>query len=317
MDVSLEAIKVARDGRIILDVPSLQLRGGRTTAILGPNGSGKTTLLRVIAGLEQPNAGRVLIGGSPVDHSRIAYVFQEQVFLRRSVRYNLELGLNLRGLRAPEMQERIEAAAKLLGIKHIMEQRADRLSGGEGRRVSLARALCLHAPLVLLDEPLEGLDRQTYQRLVDELPKLLAAMNATRVFVTHSRQEALRFAEDLIVVMNGQVHASGDRRDVMTNPQTAEVAEALGYFVLNRGGLSVAIPPDSLKPGPGPVEFSMDVEEVVDLVESKEIVGHIGDFRVRVRLPENSAEPSQGSRIQLHTERAYELKRTVTRDEMR
>src|SRR5262245_12615590 len=309
MDVSLEAVKVERGGRILLDVPSLQLRGGRTTAILGPNGSGKTTLLRVIAGLEQPNTGVILIGGSPVDTSRIAYVFQEQVFLRRSVRYNLELGLKLRGLRAPEMQERIEAAAKLLGVKQIMEQRADRLSGGEGRRVSLARALCLHAPLVLLDEPLEGLDRQTYQRLVDELPKLLAAMNATRVFVTHSRQEALRFAEDLVVLVDGQVHASGDKRDVMTNPQTAKVAEALGYVVLNGSGRPpVAILPDSLKPGPGPIQFSMDVEEIVDLVESKEVVGHIGDLRVSVRLPQNSAEPSPGSRIQLHTERAYELK---------
>jgi ABC-type sugar transport system ATPase subunit len=308
MDVSIEAIKVERGGRVLLDVPSLKLRGGRTTAVLGPNGSGKTTLLRVIAGLERPSAGRVLIGGSPFDVSRIAYVFQEQVFLHRSVRYNLELGLKLRGLGAAERQERTEEAAALLGIAHLMDQRTDHLSGGEGRRVSLARALCLRAPLVLLDEPLEGLDRQTYRRLMDELPQLLAAMSATRIFVTHSREEALRFAEDLVVLVDGKVYASGDKRDVVTNPQVAEVAEALGYLVMIRNGQPVAIPPDSLRPGSGTVEFSMDVEDVVDLVESKEIVGRIGDSRVRIRLPENTAAPVRGSRIPLHAERSHELK---------
>ncbi len=98
MEVSLEGVRVERDGRVLLDVPSLLIRSGRTIAVLGPNGSGKTTLLRVIAGLDRSRSGRVLIGGLPVQVSRVAYVFQEQVFLRRSVRDNLELGLRLRGL---------------------------------------------------------------------------------------------------------------------------------------------------------------------------------------------------------------------------
>ncbi|HLQ76683.1 MAG TPA: ATP-binding cassette domain-containing protein, partial [Terriglobia bacterium] len=306
-EVSLEGVQVERDGRVLLDVPTLLLRGGRTTAILGPNGSGKTTLLRVIAGLDRPGTGRVRIGGLPAHASRVAYVFQEQVFLRRSVRDNLELGLRLRGLDPAERRVRMEEAARLLGITHLMVRRADRLSGGEGRRVSLARALCLRAPLVLLDEPLEGLDRPTYSRLLHELPQLLAAFDATRILVTHNPGEAVRLAEDLVVLVDGRVHASGEKRDVATNPRVPEVAEALGYFVVMRDGRRIAIPPDALRPGSGGEEFLMEVDEVVDLVASTEIAGRIGEVRVHVEVPAGSETPAQGDRIHLHADRFFEL----------
>jgi ABC-type sugar transport system ATPase subunit len=300
-------VRVERDGRVLLDVPSLLLRGGRTTAILGPNGSGKTTLLRAIAGLDRPREGTVRIGGLPVDASRVAYVFQEQVFLRRSVRDNLELGLLLRGLNPAERGLRVEEAGRVLGITHLMGRRADRLSGGEGRRVSLARALCLRAPLVLLDEPLEGLDRPTYSRLLHELPQLLAAFEATRILVTHNPGEALRFAQDLVVLVDGRVLAFGEKREVATNPRVREVAEALGYFVVLRDGRYLAIPPDALRFGPGALGFMMDVDEVVDLVATTEIAGRIGDVRVDVALPAGSETPTRGERISLHADRFYEL----------
>jgi len=308
MDVSLEGVRVERDGRVLLDVPSLLLRGGRTIAVLGPNGSGKTTLLRVIAGLDRPSAGRARIGGLPVDALRVAYVFQEQVFLRRSVRDNLELGLRLRGIDPAERGSRMEEAARVLGITHLMERRADRLSGGEGRRVSLARALCLRAPLVLLDEPLEGLDRPTYSHLLHELPQLLAAFDATRILVTHDPGEALRFAQDLVVLVDGKVHASGEKREVATNPRVREVAEALGYFVVIHDGRRIAIPPDALKPGPGDLEFLMEVDEVIDLVASTEVAGRIGEVRVKVELPAGSEQSARGDRLCLHADRVFELR---------
>jgi ABC-type sugar transport system ATPase subunit len=307
MEVVLKGVRVARDGRVLLDVPSLVLHGGRTIAILGPNGSGKTTLLRTIAGLDRPREGRVLIGGLPANASRVAYVFQEQVFLRRSVRDNLELGLRLRGLETQERQLRMEEASRLLGITHLMGRRADRLSGGEGRRVSLARALCLRAPLVLLDEPLEGLDRPTYSRLLHELPQLLAAFDATKILVTHSPDEALRFAQDLVVLIDGKVLASGEKRDVATNPRVREVAEALGYFVVIRDGRPIAIPPDALGFGPGVLKFSIEVDEVIDLVATTEIAGRIGEVRVHVELPTGSETPTRGDRISMHADRFFEL----------
>jgi ABC-type sulfate/molybdate transport systems ATPase subunit len=202
----------------------------------------------------------------------------------------------------------MEAAASLLDITHLMDRRADRLSGGEGRRVSLARALCLRAPLVLLDEPLEGLDRPTYLRMLHELPRLLAAFDATRILVTHSPGEALRFAQDLVVLVDGKVHASGEKRDVATNPRSREVAEALGYFVvMHDDGRRLAIPPDELKPGPGAIEFLIEIDEAIDLVASTEIVGRIGKVRVNVEVPAGSEGSSRGDRMRLHADRFFEL----------
>jgi tungstate transport system ATP-binding protein len=310
MDVQIEGLRLERDDRVVLDIASLRLRGDRTTAILGPNGAGKTTLLRLIAALERPSTGRILAGGTPVrpdlrTRRNVAYVFQEHVFLRQSVRENLELGLRLRGVPRALRRERIDEAAHLLGIAHLLERRADRLSGGEGRRASLARALCLRAPLVLLDEPLAGLDPPTYARLLDELPQLLKAFGPTTVLVTHDRHEALRLGQDLVVLVDGRVHAAGGKCDVVLNPAGTEVAEILGYSVLVVEERRVAVRTGALELGPGPVEFWMIAEELVDLVDHREIVGRIGSVRVHVAAPAKAEMPQPGDRVLVHADRAW------------
>jgi ABC-type sugar transport system ATPase subunit len=312
MDVRIEGLRFERESRLVLDIPSLQISGHRTTAVLGPNGAGKTTLLRLIATLEPPTAGRILLGGTPLQRDRrtrqhVALVFQEQVFLRQSVRENLELGLTLRGVPRAERRRRVEEAADLLGIRDLLDRKADRLSGGEGRRASIARAMCLRAPLLLLDEPLAGLDQPTYARLLDELPRLLGAFAATTILVTHSRDEALRLAQDLVVLVDGRVHAAGDKRAVFLNPPDAAAAQVLGYIVLAVHGRRLAVPAGALQPGPGRIEFEIEVEDLLDLVDYREIVGRIGAVRVHVAAPVSADVPKPGERILVHADRACDV----------
>jgi ABC-type sugar transport system ATPase subunit len=305
-DISLDNVRVDRGGRTVLDVPFLRLEGRKTVAVLGPNGAGKTTLLRVIAGLERPRVGEVRVGGAAPQPGRdVAYVFQEQVFLRRPVRANLDLGMRLR--RTGGSGARVDEALNLLGIAHLAERRADRLSGGELRRVNLARALCLRSPLVLLDEPLAGLDESTYLRLLDELPRLVAAFAATTLLVTHNCREALRLADDLVVLSNGRILAAGSKRDVATNPRVRAVAEILGYSVLSAGGRYAAVPPEALTLGPGPVEFRLLVDDVVDLVHSQEIVGRVGGSRVRIRCALAGERPRVGEEVVISAASSFEL----------
>jgi ABC-type sugar transport system ATPase subunit len=309
MDVEFEGVHVERDRRTILDIPALRLRGARTSAILGPNGSGKTTLLRVIAGLERVRMGRIRIAGAALPpRPNVAFVFQEQVFLRQSVRRNLELGLRLRGIDHPQRDARIADAVRLMGIEDLLDRPADRLSGGEGRRVSIARALCLRAPLVLLDEPLEGLDERTYGRLLDELPHVLAAFEATTLLVTHTRHEALRLADDLVILVDGRVHASGDKREIATKPSSRPVAEVLGYTVLHTGGRMIAVPPGALACGPGQPAFALVVDDVVDVVEHREAIGRIDGVRVHAVLRSEDGTPHRGQRLLVHASRYSELR---------
>jgi energy-coupling factor transporter ATP-binding protein EcfA2 len=168
--------------------------------------------------------------------------------------------------------------------------------------------LCLRAPLVLLDEPLAGLDPSTYARLLDELPQLLQAFGATTLLVTHDRHEALRLGQDLVVLVEGRVHAAGDKRDVALTPAGTAVAEVLGYSVLVVDGRQLAVPPGGLKVGPGPLEFWMIVEELLDLVDHREIVGCVGTVRVHVTLPTTAEMPQRGDRLLVHAVRACDMR---------
>ena len=302
MEVRIDGLCFQRDGRPVVTIPALEFQSGRTTAILGPNGSGKTTLLRLIAALERPTAGKIHIGGRPASPSRatrhlIAYAFQEAVLLSGSVRENLDLGLRLRGVPQVERSMRIDEAAQECGIHHLLDRSARSLSGGEAQRVNLARALCLRAPVTLLDEPLSGLDAGARGRLLDDLPRLLKTFASTTILVTHDREEALRLADDLVVLIGGTVRAAGEKGCVFREPPDPDVAGVLGYSLVPLPRCIVAFPPGALKVGDGRISFELIVEGLVDMGGHREAFGRVSETRVHVQLPADAPAPVPGERI--------------------
>ena len=299
MRVSIEALRFARAGRLVLDVPSLRFEEGSTTAVFGPNGSGKTTLLRLIGGLERPTVGLVRIGdlavnGDPASRRQVAFAFQEAVFVRGSVRGNLDLALRLRDVTPEQRTWRLTEAARECGIELLLDRPARQLSAGEAQRANLARALSLRAPVTLLDEPLTGIDRLTRLQLLDDLPRMLGTFAATTILVTHDRQEAFRLADHLVVLVDGRVHAAGPKADVYAHPPDQATAELLGYTVVEKDGRALGVPPGAWAIGGEGESFALAVERVVDMGNHLHVVGRIGRVRVDVRLRRGDPIPTRG-----------------------
>jgi ABC-type sugar transport system ATPase subunit len=291
MVVTIEQLRFARGRRTILDIDHLQFPHGTTTALFGPNGSGKTTLLRLIAGLEHPSAGRI-------DQPPIALAFQRPVFVRGTVRMNLELGLRLQKRTDRNLIHQVEEVARALGIDHLLDRSARALSGGEAQRANLARALGLRAPVTLLDEPLAGLDRIGRGRLLDELPHLLTTFATTTVIVTHDREEAFRLADYLVVLVEGRVRAQGPSGSVYRAPPDRLTAELLGYMIVPLASGVFAVPPGGLVlDGPSPLPLVVD--RVVDMGNHRDAIGMINGSRVSVRVPDGTPPPSPGSTVQV------------------
>lgn len=308
MDVEVEGLQFARDGRKVLDVESLAFRDGSTTAVFGPNGSGKTTLLRLIGGLERPTAGVVRIGGAPVtvgpaSRRHVAFAFQEAVFVGGSVRRNLDLALQLRDLPSTQRQPRIAEAARECGLEPVLDRSARQLSSGEAQRANLARALALRAPVTLLDEPLTGIDRITRVQLLDDLPGMLATFAATTILVTHDREEAFRLADRLVVLVDGRVRATGPKSEVYAHPPDRATAELLGYTVHQCDGRSIGVPAGGWATGDGGAAFDLDVERVVDMGNHLHAVGRVDGVRVDVRLRPGEPVPSGGERVRIAAQR--------------
>ncbi|MBM3278098.1 MAG: ABC transporter ATP-binding protein [Candidatus Handelsmanbacteria bacterium] len=217
-----------------LDQVSLEIPRGVFAALLGPSGCGKTTLLRILAGLETPDTGRVLLDGRPLHtlpaHQRpVNTVFQSYaLFPHLSVFENIAFGLRARGLPEDQLRERV---ADGLALVHLEEQSArlpHQLSGGQKQRVALARALVNEPLLLLLDEPLSALDARLRAEMQLELRQLQQRLGTTFLLVTHDQAEAMSVADLLFVMEEGRIAQSGAPAEVYEKPRTRFVAQFLG-----------------------------------------------------------------------------------------
>ena len=187
--------------RVVLDHVSLDVERGATVALLGPSGSGKSTLLRAIAGILTPESGTVLVDGADVSHlpthkRSIGMVFQhEQLFPHLNVADNVAFGLKMAGVARPLRSVRVDELMHLVGLDGFESRRVGDLSGGERKRVALARSLAPSPKVLLLDEPLTGLDRDLHDRLGDDVAAILDVADTSALWVTHDASEADAIAD--------------------------------------------------------------------------------------------------------------------------
>ena len=241
--LALEGIRVAYDGALILEVPSLDVQEGQTLAAIGPNGAGKSTLLRLLGLLEAPTEGRVLFRGRPVAargdllslRRRMASVFQEPLLTDGTVEDNVSLGLRLRRVDPGEIDRRLQEWMGTLGIRDLAKRHTRTLSGGEAQRVSLARALVLEPEVFLLDEPFAALDPPTREGLLADLKAILTKACITTVFVTHDRDEALALGDQVAVMIGGRILQVDLPERVFASPVNEEVARFVGVETILPG----------------------------------------------------------------------------------
>jgi multiple sugar transport system ATP-binding protein len=240
-DVTLQNVTKRFKNVTALKDVSIDIKDGEFFVLLGPTGAGKTTTLRVIAGLERPDEGSVLIDGEPVHDvtpaSRdVAFVFEQySLYPLMTVYENLAFPLRSPMRRVPDDQirERVESVAEKLHIAHLIERTTAHLSGGEMQRVSLGRALVREPRIYLMDEPLSNLDAKLREALRVELQHLQKAEGGTTLFVTHDQIEALTMGDRIAVLNEGRILQIGAPEDIYDRPTTTFVATLVGTPRIN------------------------------------------------------------------------------------
>ena len=242
LEVRSLARRFAADS-VALDDVSFRVEDGRVAAILGPSGCGKTTALRVIAGLETPDAGDVLLDGASIldvpPHRRgVGLMFQDlALFPHLDLHDNVDFGLRMQRWPRDRREARTTALLEAVGLADRARSRIHELSGGEQQRIGLARTLAPEPAVLLLDEPLGSLDEALKVSLRAELRRVLSEQRVTAILVSHDLHDASAIADDLIVMERGRVLQAGPLAEVVSNPSSPAVARMLGYRALARGVL--------------------------------------------------------------------------------
>ncbi|ASA77971.1 tungstate ABC transporter ATP-binding protein WtpC [Thermococcus sp. 5-4] len=306
----LEVKSVSKDWKEFrLREISFDVSEGEHFIILGPSGAGKTVLLEIIAGIIEPDAGRVLLNGEDITHwppekRGLAYIPQNYaLFPHMSVFDNIAFGLKLRRVPRAEIERKVKEIAGVLGIAHLLHRKPKTLSGGESQRVAIARALVVEPELLLMDEPFANLDVQTRAKLLGEMKRWKRELGFTALHVTHSFEEAVSLGDRVGVMLDGRLVQTGSVRDVFSRPSSEEVARFLGFEniiegtaegrVLRSNGVEIELPAEArgrVRVGLRPEDIILSLEpirtsarnEFKALVESVEELGPL--VRVHLRI---------------------------------
>ena len=234
MGISVKGVSKRFGDFAALEDITLDVREGSLTALLGPSGSGKSTLLRVIAGLESPDTGRVIISGEdqttrPVRDRDVGFVFQHYAaFKHMTVRDNVAFGLSIRRRPKEEIAARVDELLELVHLAPFGHRYPNQLSGGQRQRMALARALAVQPKVLLLDEPFGALDARVRKELRAWLQQLHEEVHVTTVFVTHDQEEAMEVAEQIVLMDEGRVQQVGGPRDLYEQPANEFVMSFIG-----------------------------------------------------------------------------------------
>lgn len=219
---------------IAVDDVSFEIRTGELVALLGPSGSGKSTILRIIAGLETPDRGDILLKGEDVtsfstQKRKLGFVFQHYaLFKHMSVEKNIAFGLEIRKRKKKEIEEKVSELINLVKLQGYAKHYPSQLSGGQRQRVALARTLATEPKILLLDEPFGALDAKVRNNLAQWLKELHTKLNITSIFVTHDQNEAIEIADKIVVINRGRVEQIGNAKDVYEHPKSKFVASFIG-----------------------------------------------------------------------------------------
>jgi sulfate transport system ATP-binding protein len=277
------AIEVRNVGKrfgdfVALEDVSITVGDGALTALLGPSGSGKSTLLRIIAGLEAPDTGEVVIGGEDVTRAParmrgVGFVFQHYApFKHMTVHDNVAFGLSVRKRPKQEVGARVKELLGLVRLEGLAERYPSQLSGGQLQRMALARALAVQPQVLLLDEPFGALDAQVRAELREWLRRLHSEIHVTTIFVTHDQEEAMEVAEQIVVMNEGRIEQAGSPRHLYESPSNEFVMSFIGP--VNRLGDAFLRPHD--------IQILRDAEATGTEALVERVV-HLG-FEVRVEL---------------------------------
>ena len=288
---------------------------GEFVVIVGPSGCGKSTLLRMVAGLEEVTEGTIRIGERVVNRLEpaerdIAMVFQNYaLYPHMSVQDNMAYGLKIRKLPAGEIKARVDQAAQILELGHLLQRKPRELSGGQRQRVAMGRAIVRQPQVFLFDEPLSNLDAKLRAQTRLEIEKLHRSLRITSLFVTHDQVEAMTLAERMLVMNGGRMEQFGTPQEVYHRPATTFVAGFIGAPPMNllkgiegvREGVLLGVRPEHLRV----VDtggWTLHVETVEMLGAERLVYGRLGGPQgpfMTLRRPETEAPPAPGQTVQV------------------